>query len=385
MATLPYVRGRAGSRMGRRAIERLLSNTDIQINGARPWDIQVHDERLFRRVVAHGSLGLGEAYMDGWWDCDQIDGFFSRLLAAAVDKQVRYLDLPLVLTYIQARFTNMQSQGRAFQVGQRHYDLGNDLYQAMLDRSVTYSCAYWDGAENLDQAQNAKLDLICRKLAIEKGMRVLDIGCGWGSFAEFAAKHYGVSVLGVTVSKEQAAYASERCKDLPVEIRLQDYRDVEGQFDRVLSIGMFEHVGRKNHPVYFRKVHRLLQNEGLTLLHTIGRNTTLRGGGVDPWIAKYIFPNGELPSMQQIVAASERHFVMEHWENLGPHYDQTLMAWWRNFEGNWDRLRHYGERFHRMWRYYLLSCAGLFRARRAQVWQLVLSKGGIPGGYHVRP
>ncbi|KKW48006.1 MAG: Cyclopropane-fatty-acyl-phospholipid synthase [Parcubacteria group bacterium GW2011_GWA1_59_11] len=366
----------------RKWVEGLLGLADVRVNGDRPWDLQVKDERVFGRVLRQGTLGLGEAYMDGWWDAPKLDEFFHKVIAADLKRKVG-LSWPLVKTVIRAAFLNLQSYRRAFEIGERHYDNGNDLYQAMLDKRMTYTCGYWSGkpkAGTLDEAQEAKLDLVCRKLGLKAGEHVLDIGCGWGSFAKFAAERYGARVTGITVSREQAELGRETCKGLPVELRLEDYREVRGEFDHVVSLGMFEHVGKKNYRAFMKIVDRCLAEGGLFLLHTIGSKRSVNS--TDPWIGKYIFPNGMLPSMKQIAKAAEGLFVMEDWHNFGADYDPTLMAWFRNFEKAWPSLRgKYGERFHRMWKYYLLSCAGAFRARHIQLWQMVFSKKGVSGGY----
>ncbi len=366
----------------RQLIEGSLKETDITIGGTRPQDITVHDDRLFNRVIRYGTLGLGEAYMDGWWDANALDVFIYKVLMARLDKafQVNLASVPAVA---KAFLFNLQSSSRAFEVGEAHYDLGNDLYEAMLDPRMAYTCGYWSGspsAVTLDEAQEAKLDLVCRKIGLKKGDRVLDTGCGWGSFAKYAAQKYGASVVGVTISKEQAALARERCNGLPVEIRLQDYREVDGVFDHVVSIGILEHVGVKNYRTYFEMVGRVLKKDGLFLLHTNGSNASKITS--EPWITKYIFPNGALPSVAQIGKASEGLFVMEDWHNFGPDYDTTLVAWFKNFDAAWPALRaKYGDRFYRMWKYYLLTCAGAFRARNIQLWQVVLSPRGVSGGY----
>lgn len=275
---------------------------------------------------------------------------------------------------------NLQNRRRSRAVGERHYDLGNDLYAAMLGERLVYSCGYWRQADDLDQAQLAKLDLVCRKLQLKPGMKVLDIGCGWGEALKYAAERYGVSGVGVTISAEQAAYASELCVGLPVEIRLQDYRDIDERFDAAFSIGMFEHVGVKNYRGYFETVRRLLPEDGLFLLHTIGGNVSVQR--TDPWIARYIFPNSMLPSARQIAEASEGLFVIEDWHGFGTDYDRTLQAWRDNVEAAWERLdERYDERFRRMWRFYLAASMATFRSRRSQLWQLVLSPHGVPGGY----
>lgn len=356
-----------------------LESAGIQINGTRPWDVQVKDDRLFERVVRKGSLGLGEAYMDGWWEAEALDRFFTRVLEAKLEEQFT-LKPAYIFEYIKSVITNPQNREKAFEIGDHHYDIGNDLYKIMLDKRMVYTCGYWQGAETLDEAQKAKLDLVCRKIGLQAGQRVLDIGCGWGSFAQYAAEEYGAKMVGVTVSKEQVELARERCKGLPVEIRLQDYREVNEPFDHIVSLGMTEHVGSKNYRTYMQTAHRCLKDDGIFLLHTIGGNRSVRT--TDPWIEKYIFPNSQLPSIRQLALASEGLFVMEDWQNFGVHYDTTLMAWYQNFDAGWDELKStYSEQFYRMWKYYLLSCAGSFRARKNQLWQIVFSKQGIPGGF----
>lgn len=358
----------------------LLAAADIEINGGRPWDIRVHDSRLYTRAFAEGSLGVGEAYLDGWWDCARLDEFFARILGARIDdKMLTWKD---ALHSLHARLFNLQRRSRAFEIGRRHYDNGNHLYECMLDRRLVYSCGYWKDAATLDEAQEAKLDLACRKLGLEPGMRLLDIGCGWGGMARFAAERYGVEVVGITVSGQQAEYAREICRDLPVDIRLDDYRNVTGRFDRIVSIGMFEHVGYKNYRTYMETAHRLLGDDGLFLLHCIGTNTSLTE--TDPWISRYIFPNSMLPSARQITTAIEGLFIFEDWHNFGADYDRTLMQWLHNFRVHWNEIKSdYDDRFYRMWTYYLQSSAGTFRSRRSQLWQILLSPHGVPGGCRV--
>jgi len=365
--------------------ERLLALAGIKINGRQPWDIKIRNPLFYQEVLGRGSLGLGESYMAGWWDCQQLDQFFYKLFQTGLDCQIKD-NLGLIFQAVAARLFNHQSKARAFNIGQAHYDKGNDLYRAMLGKTMVYSCGYWKSAKNLDQAQVAKLDLICRKLGLKKGMRLLDVGCGWGGLLKYAAEKYGVSGVGITVSQKQAELAKKICKRLPIEIRLQDYRDLLSKgkelFDRIVSVGMFEHVGYKNYRLYFEVMGRCLKDGGLFLLHTIGNNYSVTS--IDPWINKYIFPNSMLPSVKQIAAAAEGLFIMEDWHNFGANYDKTLMAWQENFEKAWPRLkRHYDQRFYRMWRYYLLTCAALFRARRHQLWQIVFSQNDhvIPGGY----
>jgi len=391
-------------------VQEIIKPTGITINGSNPWDIRIINSNFYSRIKKQGSLGLGESYMDGWWECDKLDEFFYRLLSFDISDRIG-LSLPVLLGFIRAKLFNLQAIKRAFQVGEKHYDIGNDLFMAMLGKTMTYSCGYWKDTNYLDEAQEAKLNLICRKLNLQKGQRVLDIGCGWGSFALYAAKNYGVKVVGITVSKEQIKLAKELCKGLPVEFRLQDYRELndppsllpplklrmgkkastvaeamadksDGQekFDHIVSIGMFEHVGSKNYRIFMEIAKKCLRENGLFLLHTIGKPKT--GNDTDPWTNRYIFPNGMLPSLKHIVSSIEGLFIIEDLHNFGADYDKTLMAWHENFENEWPRLKNkYCERFYRMWNYYLLSSAGSFRARAIHLWQIVLSPHGVPEGY----
>lgn len=357
----------------------LLAKADVRVNGDRPWDIILRRDDVPERILAHGSLGLGESYMDGHWGAERLDEFFTRVLRAELDREVAR-SVRLALHFLRHRLLNLQNARRAWQVGEAHYDLGNAFYEKMLDRRMTYTCGYWANASDLDAAQEAKLDMICRKLGLRPGQRLLDIGCGWGSLMQFAAEHYGVECVGVTISRAQAEYGRARCAGLPVEFRLMDYRELDEKFDHVASVGMFEHVGHKNHRAFFEVARRCLKEDGLFLLHTIGK--LRRNSTPDPWIDRYIFPNGDLPSMDQIAQAVEDLFVVEDIHNFGADYDRTLMAWNENFQAAWPELsKEYDQRFKRMWEYYLQSCAGAFRARKVQLWQYVLSPHGVPGGY----
>ena len=369
---------RAGSGWLERQYARLLDSADIQLNGGRPWDLQVHDERLFARCLREGTLGLGDAYVEQWWDAEALDEFFARLIGARLDERV--VNLPRRLAGWLARTANLQNLQRARRVAEAHYDLGNELYRAMLDPRMVYTCGYWAGVDTLNAAQEAKLDLVCRKLGLQAGMRVLDIGCGWGSFARFAAERYGASVTGVTISREQVDLARDNCRGLPVEIRLEDYRQTRGRFDRIASLGMFEHVGHKNYTTYMQAVRQLLAPDGLFLLHTIGRND--QGNGVDPWVTRHIFPNSEIPSLARVVAAIDGIFVAEDLHNFGADYAPTLLAWQDNFRRNWASLSlDLPPGFYRSWLYYLNMFAGVFKARGLQLWQWVLAPHGVPGGY----
>jgi cyclopropane-fatty-acyl-phospholipid synthase len=359
-------------------VERRVDASDIRVGGDRPWDVRVHDARLYRRVLATGTLGLGEAYMDGWWDCEAIDEMVARAQRDGVAGRISS-PLQMVRT-ADAAIRNQQTRRRSREVGRRHYDVGNDLYERMLDRRMIYSCGYWRSAGDLDDAQEAKLTLVADKLGLEPGMRVLDIGCGWGGAAKFFAETRGCEVVGITISHEQAALARARCADVPVEIRVQDYRDLDETFDRVYSIGMFEHVGVRNYRAYMELCRKCLRDpDGLTLLHTIGGSRSTRT--TDPWVARYIFPNSMLPSAAQITRAAEGLLELQDWQNFGADYDRTLMAWHTNIEAAWEDLPGYDERFRRMWRFYLLSSAGTFRAGALQLWQIVFSRDGLTTAY----
>ena len=380
MGAWNVVLGGEGDRMASRSSETivrdLLHEAGIEVNGTNPWDIQVLDPRFFDRLLREPHLTMGEGYMLGWWECEAIDQLVARIVLARLDDRVRG-NWRVGLHILRSRLFNLQTSGRAFEVGKRHYDLGNDLYRATLDKRLCYTCGYWKNATTLDEAQEAKLDLVCRKIGVFPGMRILELGCGWGSFARYAAERFGAHVLGVTVSAEQVALGTELCKGLPVELRLQDYREVEGTYDAVVSIGIMEAVGYKNYRTYMDVASRCLKKGGIAFVHTIGGNTSVVTG--EAWSDRYIFPNGMLPSITQLGAAMEGLFVMEDWHNFGPDYDKTLLAWTANFENAWLELKKkYSERFYRMWRYYLLNSAGAFRSRYEQLWQIVMTRTGTP-------
>ncbi len=357
-------------------IRQLFEHADIRLNGDRPWDMQIHNPIFFQKMFSTWELGLGESYMDGDWDCASLDEFFFRVTSHDLEQTVvGPAKIKFFLEILRQNFFNLQTRSRAFQVGEQHYDIGNDLFESMLDSSMMYSCGYWPRASNLEEAQRHKLELICQKLELKPGERLLDIGCGWGGLARYAAENYQVEVVGITISKEQQKLAQERCAGLPVKIELTDYRQLGGQYDKIVSVGMFEHVGAKNYATYFDVTGKLLAPEGLFLLHTIGNYVTEKKR--DVWLDKYIFPNGHLPSASEITEVLEGRFLIEDWHNFGRDYDLTLMAWWGNFERAWPQLSaKYDERFYRMWKYFILSSAGFFRSGQGQLWQLVLSKRG---------
>lgn len=373
----------------KKIIIELLEKAGIGINGQAPYDMLVHNDKLFESLSLDPELATGETYVEGWWDCQALDQLFCKLFKAKLDtvilSQPKFWQAALYhyCHQLMYSFFNFQTHQKALEVGEKHYDKGNDLFRAMLDKRMVYTCGYWQQASTLDEAQEHKLDLVCRKVDLKPGMKVLDIGCGWGSFAKYAAEKYGVHAVGITISREQLELGQELCKGLDVTLRFQDYRDLlklNEKYDAIVSIGMFEHVGYKNYSTFMKVVRHCLQPNGLFLLHTIGSNYKTKIA--TKWINKYIFPNGQIPSMTQIVREFEGRFIMEDWQNIGVHYDKTLMAWHHNFNANWETLKtQYDERFRRMWNFFLLLCAGSFRARENQVWQILLSINGLPQGY----
>lgn len=351
----------------------LLGEAGIHVNGADPWDMQIHSNEVFWSLM-FGNLRLGETYMAGNWDAERLDEFFFRLLKAGLDKRKYVANL---LTFVKFLLINAQKLN-PWKVAERHYDLGNDLFEAMLDGQMQYSCAYPKKGDSLDLAQIRKLDLICRKLQLKAGDDVLDIGCGWGGLAQYAAAKYGVNVTGLTISREQAELARQRCKNLPVAIITEDYGkflDGDKKWDKIVSVGMFEHVGPKNYRTYMELANKSLKPEGIFLLHTIGGLS--QGLNTDPWIERYIFPGGVIPSKLQITKAAKGIFAERDCHEFGACYDWTLMRWWQNFHTAWPELSKnpkYDRRFYRMWEYYLKSCAGAFRAGKLQLWQIVFTK-----------
>lgn len=355
-------------------VEKLLGMAGITINGSNEWDIQVYNDNFYDRVLADTDLALGETYMENWWSTWSVDKLIERLVSTDIEQCIKR-NAKFLLDFASAKLLNRQTRRRSLEVGKKHYDIGNELYKRMLDERMLYTCGYWKHADTLDKAQEDKLDLICRKINLQPGMEVLDLGCGFGSFARFAAENYGAKVTGYNISQEQLKLAREMNKGLDVEFRQEDYRNAKGRYDRVVSIGLFEHVGPKNHRTYMETANRCLKDDGIAFIHTIGRNRTTTVS--NRWVNRYIFPNGKLPSIAQIGKAMEGLFVMEDWHNFGEDYDKTLMAWYENFKNAWPELKdQYGDKFYRMWTFYLLSCAGAFRARTIQLWQIVMTKTG---------
>ena len=375
---IAYAKRVAARRARDKLCTTVFAESDIRVDNDLPWSPRIHDERVFGRILRGGMLAVGESYVDGDWDCPALDELAARFNRLGLDQMVGSIGRGLA-DAVNHRLVNRQRVRAAFANGRAHYDRGDDLYAAMLGDTMVYSCGYWNHATTLDEAQRAKLDLICAKLELRERQSVLDVGCGYGELARHASSRYGAHVVGATVSHNQAEHARKRCAGLPVKIEEADYRSLHGRFDRIVSVGMFEHVGSRNYERFFTHMRRLLAPDGLFLLHTIG--TSGDKPSLDPWLDRHVFPGAMLPSAVGLTEAIDGKFVIEDWQNIGADYDKTLMAWYDNFDRAWPSLLHYGQRFYRAWRYYLLTSAGSFRARRNQVWQLVLSPHGHQHGY----
>jgi cyclopropane-fatty-acyl-phospholipid synthase len=376
--------------LARRIITGVLEQADIRVGGDRPWDLRIHHDRFFPRAM-RGSLGVGESYMDGDWDAGSLIEFFRKTMDAGLQMHP-LLRINRVAKEVHARFRNLQTRRRSRAVAEEHYDLDHRMYAQFLGPWNQYTCCFFDGTDDLEEAELCKLEMICDKLEIESGDRVLDIGCGWGGFAKYAASTRGCSVVGISLSDEQIEYARDYTEGLPVEIHRMDYRDLPesplGTFDKVLICGMIEHVGYRNYRQLMKVVHTVLAQDGLFLLHTIGNrhNTAV----VEPWIEKYIFRNSMAPSMQQLTRAAADLFVIEDWENYGHYYVPTLQAWHDNFNRNWDRIRAldgprpFDERFRRMWNFYLMSSRAAFEVEDLHLWHLVMTRYGSGRGVYDR-
>lgn len=364
-------------------VKELLSDADIVVDGDRAWDIRVTNPKFYKRIIINGLDGFADAYVDNWWDCQALDELLYKALRARLPEKLKW-NYPNIRHYLVETLFNRQKRAQALSNIKKHYDLGNSLYQNMLDSGMSYTCAYWKDAGTLDEAQETKLDLVCRKLDLKPGMKVLDVGCGWGSFLKYAAEKYGVEGVGITLSKEQVDLGNELCKGLPVDLRLEDYRNITGKFDRIVSLGIIEHIGPRNYRILMEKIHKALDDDGLCLFHTIGHlypSPTLLQTEMT-WIEKHIFPGGVLPTMGQICNSFEGLFMLQDVQNMGHYYYPTLLSWEKNFTKNWDNIKNeYDERFYRMWKYYLLSCSAALRSGRYAVWQLVLDKGNATEVY----
>jgi len=372
------------SALAKRIITDLFSQAGVTLDGSNPWDIQLHDDRFYRSAM-RGSLGFGESYMEGIWDVDSIDALFRRIIRMNITRS-SLVSINRLYLNIKSRLTNLQTRLGSLAIAETHYDLDHRLYELFLGPYNQYTCCFFNKAQTLPEAEIEKLEMICDKLDLREGDKVLDIGCGWGGFARYAAETRGCRVTGVSISKEQIAYARRYTEGLPVDIINCDYRDLPerfdaGHFDKVVIIGMIEHVGYKNYRKLVNIVHRAIKDDGMFLLHTIGNSSRTTVG--DPWMEKYIFRNSMLPAMSQLADAFEGVFVVQDWENYGHYYAPTLAAWQNNFETNWPQIEaietehRFDEKFRRMFNYYFLSCKAGFETDHINLWQIVMTKEGL--------
>ncbi|MEQ8257105.1 MAG: cyclopropane-fatty-acyl-phospholipid synthase family protein [Roseovarius confluentis] len=352
-------------------------------NGGTPSAaITLHDPALPRKIIMAPELAVGEAYMDGTLTIvdDDLRSFLTLAVSNMAAQGKPWFHRPLDIYRQLSRYINQFNPAKRARANvAHHYDLSGELYDLFLDEDRQYSCAYFARPDmTLEQAQAAKKRHIADKLLLKPGMRVLDIGCGWGGMALTLARDYGAEVVGVTLSKEQHALATRRAAEAglsdKVKFHLMDYRSVTGTFDRIVSVGMFEHVGVPHYREYFRTVHDLLAEDGVALIHTIGQ--TDEPGATNPWILKYIFPGGYCPSLSEATRAIEVNALhtcdIEVWRL---HYAETLRHWYDRFMANIDRVRElYDDRFCRMWRYYLIACEATFRHNSQVVFQFQLSR-----------
>lgn len=369
-------------------VEELFSQAGIEVNGSNPWDPQIHNPIAYNMTVGNGLIGAGEAYMRGYWDCEQLEEFFRRAVQVDLAKRMPW-NLSTATLVTKARLMNLQLPKRAWEVGRMHYDLPREVWECTLDFAMTGSCAYYRFPdETLDQAQQNKLNLTLKKVGLQKGHSLLDIGVGWAAFSGLSAITYGAKPIGITVSEGQREYIRSRYGDI-VDVRVHPWQQtvLEQPVDRIISVEMFEHVGSDNYRKFFQLCRDSITDDGLMLLHTIvGHNPSKH---IDPWMDKYIYPGGCIPTLGQITTAVHGLFHVEDVHDIGGHYPATLLAWMANFRRNWDVVKALGpkrlgmdpEVFCRMWYYHYMASAGGFLSRVISVHQIVLSTNGVPGGY----
>lgn len=349
----------------------LLREANIEPNGASPWDPQIKDERFYRTVLLRGSVGLGDAYLNGWWECADISGFILRIIKSGIHLRVPRVDI--FLRRLRFGLIDAQNRIRSKRVAELHYDEDPYIFEVMLGSTNSYTCARWKGVITLDAAQQQKMDLLCKKAGLSSGMTVLDIGSGWGGFLAYAAERYQVRGIGLTISKTQLDYARKRYGNLPVEFRLQDYRDFVGGVDAVVSICVIEHVGSDHYREYFQKVRETLTREdGFFAMQCIlACDTQAR---MDPWTEKHIFPNGILPTLERIENAVEGILHIVDREFFRDDYVRTFSAWYENLVRNKNAIiARCGVRYFRKYEYYLCLYIAGFGSGRIDVGQFVLS------------
>lgn len=351
------------------------------------WNhIEILDKSAWTDIITKGNLGIAEAYMHNKLKVDPLPFFISVLNDTSIGTRRKegtdYLGMVMqavaLPTDLMGLLTNQQTRELSSRVTKQHYDAGNDLYEKMLGPSMSYTCAYWKDAKNLDEAQFNKMDLIRRKLELQPGMKVAELGMGWGTAANHMHKYGNVDVTGVSLSEQQVKWAQENLAKEGLRFIWSDYRDHcedpkhMHTYDRVYSIGMLEHVGYKNYAPFFKCIKALLKPDGLAVVHSIGEPDFVSAS--DPFLDKYIFPGAVIPAMSTITAGFENDFILEDWQNFGFDYSLTLAAWNENanvfFKENPDK---YTPEFQRMWEYYLKMCEALFVTRINQLWHFVLS------------
>ncbi len=358
--------------MLRRPVEHIFSRAGVSINGTKPWDIRVNDNRFYRDVLINGSLGLGESYMRQQWTTDDLEGLFYRLCSSDLEKTSRRIPSQHFSRLFDF-FINRQSHARAKSNAEHHYNLGNDLFFEFLGKFKNYSCGYFENADTLDEAQAAKMHKLCQLLDLKKGDRLLDVGGGWGEFAKFAATQYDCDVTSINIAQEQINHAREHCRDTAVEIVKSDYRDMTGTYNKIAVVAMFTHVGHKNYRVFMQTMSGLLEPGGKMVMETVGGLESKTR--CEPWTDKYIFPGGLIPSMEQIDHSVRGLFKRDSVHEFGHHYAVTLQHWHRNFIEAWPRLRaHYSESMRLMFEYFFLSVAGDFRAKGLLHYHIAFSK-----------
>jgi cyclopropane-fatty-acyl-phospholipid synthase len=350
---------------------RVLSRAGITVNGCHAWDIQVHDEQFFDCLYRSASEGLGDSYVQGFWDSDDLTETLGRFIAIGGRSALKG---PIA----HNMQTTESEQKKSLEVVDSHYESKNGLYSNMLDPYMQYSCALWDDdTHNLQEAQIKKMRLIGQKLELQPGDHVLDIGCGWGGLPKFLSETFGCRVTGINLAEHHIDYANQRMAHNKVKVIKQDYRDLTEKYDKIYCIGVSEHFGLNNYKQFMQIVHDQLNPGGIFLLHTIGENVTRPKA--DTWITKNIFPNGYIPSLSLISQCAEGLFITEDVHNFNTSYEKTLLAWDANFQRNWNLIRKLHPEldtrdFYRMWRYYLNFCAGGFRKRCTQLYQIVFTR-----------
>lgn len=355
-------------------ISNLLEKMDIQVGGNRAWDIQIHSPDFARRVMTMGGLGLGDSYIEGDWDANSVDSFINHILRARLDKEIKSFGMSI--SSLKSRFHSLAKGQKPWKFQDVLRNLPNEFFEAILGTNMSFTSGYWAaGAKTLEEAQQARRDMTCKKLNLKQGMRLLDAGSGWGGFSAFAAEHYGVECVCISSFKGQHEWASQHYAHLPIEFVQNESLMLDGMFDCIVSIDRFEHLPQKNYRVYLEMGDRILEEDGLLLLQSTGKNERRLNG--KHWFDTHILQNNSLPTIAQIAGATNGLFVMEDMHNFGSDYDKTLMAWYQNFEAAWPALQKqykFDEKLYRTWKYYLLSSAGAYRANDLQQWQCIFSK-----------